>query len=103
MIGSWRNGHLFGTVFSGSSKLGSIYFRDIDESKTVLGKYYTCKALSSQTSRAFAEGRLTAPPQTFWSSVLPVDLFRITRADWSQGRRCQALGSWGSGKPGRAG
>ncbi len=30
-------------------------------------------------------------------------LFRITRADWSQGRRCQALGSWGSEKPGRAG
>jgi hypothetical protein len=30
-------------------------------------------------------------------------LFRIARADWSQGRRCQALGSWGSGKLGRVG
>jgi hypothetical protein len=30
-------------------------------------------------------------------------LFRIARADWSQGRRFQALGSWGSGEQGRVG
>jgi hypothetical protein len=30
-------------------------------------------------------------------------LFRIARADWSQGCRYQALGGWGSGNPGRAG
>jgi hypothetical protein len=37
------------------------------------------------------------------SADLGKGVFRIARADWSQGRRCQALGSWASGKPGRAG
>jgi hypothetical protein len=30
-------------------------------------------------------------------------MFRIARAEWSQCRRCQALGSWGSGKLERVG
>jgi hypothetical protein len=37
------------------------------------------------------------------SADLGKGVFRIARADRSQGRHCQALGSWGSGKLERAG